>query len=65
MTEHEVIERAAIAFAKQEAMKIEMHKLDAEIRSLTSLYREASRTWITRPEQLKNAVEARIGRKVA
>jgi len=65
MTEQEIIKRARAAFAKQEKLKVEMLKLEAEIRLLTNEYRTQTRTWITRPEQLKLAVEARQGRLAA
>lgn len=65
MTEQEIIKRARAVFAKQEKLKAEMQRIDAEIRDLTNDYRRVTRTWLTRPEQLKLAVEARQGRLAA
>ena len=65
MTEHEIAKRARAVFAKQEKLKAQMRRLDSEILSLVNDYRVATRTWITRPEQLKLAVEGRQGRLAA
>lgn len=65
MTETDILKRAKSTFAKQDALKAKMREIDAEILALCANYRATTKTWITRPESLRNAVEARKGRKAA
>lgn len=65
MTEAEILKRAKAAFAKQDKLKAQMMAVELQIKMLCSDYRETTKTWIVRPESLRNAVEAREGRKAA
>lgn len=65
MTEQEILKRAKAAFARQDKLKAQMREVEAQITMLCSDYRHVTKTWITRPESLRNAVEARKGRKAA
>lgn len=65
MTEQDILKRAKAAFAKQDKLKAQMREVEARIKMLCADYRHVSKTWITRPESLRNAVEAREGKKAA
>lgn len=65
MTEEKVIKRAKAALLKQEKLKAQLRKVDAEIRQICQDYRTVTKTWIVRPESLKFAVEAREGKLAA
>jgi len=65
MTEAEILKRAKAAFAKHDKLKAQMMAVELQIKMLCSDYRETTKTWIVRPESLRNAVEAREGRKAA
>lgn len=65
MTSQDVIARAEIAFAKQEALRAEMRAIDAEIREICRDYGSVMKVWAVRPEHVKFAVEARKGMRVA
>jgi hypothetical protein len=65
MTETEILKRAKAAFAKHDRLKAQMMAVELQIKMLCADYRQATKTWITRPESLRNAVEAREGRKAA
>ena len=65
MTEQEILKRAKSTFAKQDKLKAQMREIDAQIMALLGDYRATTKTWITRPESLRNAVEAREGKKAA
>ena len=65
MTEQNILKRAKAAFAKQDRLKAQMRDVEAEIKMLCADYRNVSKIWITRPESLRNAVEAREGKKAA
>lgn len=62
-TELDILERAGDAFARLDKVKHEMRLLDNEIRSLCTEYSQVMRIWGYRPEMLRLAVEARLGRK--
>lgn len=61
--EFDILERANDAFARHDKLKHEMRLLDNEIRSLCTEYSQAMRIWGYRPEMLRMAVEARLGRR--
>lgn len=63
MTEQDILKRAKAAFAKQDKLKAQMREVEAQIKMLCGDYRHVSKIWITRPESLRNAVEAREGKK--
>jgi hypothetical protein len=65
MTEQEILKRAKAAFAKQDRLKAQMREVEVQIKMLCADYRHVTKTWIARPESLRNAVEAREGRKAA
>lgn len=65
MTSQDVIARAEMAFAKQEALREQMRAVDAEIRQICRDYGSVMKVWAVRPEHVKFAVEARKGMKVA
>ena len=65
MTEQEILKRAKSTFAKQDKLKAQMREVEAQITMLCADYRHVTKTWITRPESLRNAVEAREGKKAA
>ena len=53
-------EKANLTFKNTGAPDVE-----AQIKMLCADYRHVTKTWIARPESLRNAVEAREGRKAA
>lgn len=61
--ELDILERAGDAFARLDKLKHEMRLVDAEVRSLCSEYSQVMRIWGYRPEMLRLAVEARLGRQ--
>lgn len=63
--EFEILKRAEFAFARLDEAKREMHKAEAEVKALCTEYSQAMRIWGYRPEMLRMAVEARLGRKRA
>jgi len=65
MTEADILKRAEAVFAKQDKLKAQMMAVELQLRILCADYRHVTKTWITRPESLRNAVEARKGRKAA
>lgn len=65
MTEHDVIEAAAAAFAKRDRVAKQLEAIDAEIAGLVKEYSITMRKWGFTPLMLRRAVEARMGRRVA
>jgi len=61
--EFDILERAASAFSRMDKIKQESRLVEAEIRSLCSEYSQTMRIWGYRPEMLRLAVEARLGRQ--
>lgn len=62
-TELDILERAASAFSRMDKIKQESRLIEAEVRSLCSEYSQVMRIWGYRPEMLRMAVEARLGRQ--
>lgn len=65
MTDKEVIERARVAFAKQDALRQQMRDVEQEIKQVCRDYGNVMKVWAVRPEHVRFAVEARDGMKVA
>jgi hypothetical protein len=63
--EFDILARAADAFEHFDKIKHEMRKVEEELKDLCKEYSIAMRLWGYRPEMLRHAVEARMGRKRA
>jgi hypothetical protein len=63
--EFDILARAADAFDRYDKIKNEMRKAEEDLKDLCKEYSIAMRLWGYRPEMLRHAVEARIGRKRA
>jgi len=61
--EFDILERADDAFTRLDKAKREMRLVEDEVRSLCTEYSKAMRIWGYRPEMLRLAVEARLGRR--
>jgi hypothetical protein len=60
-----ILTDARKAIIKRERLAAQLRQADLEISHLTQRYRVAAKVWITSPIMLRQAVEARIGRKLA
>ena len=58
-----ILEEASKAFERFDIAKRELQKMEAEIKSLCTRYSVAMKIWGYRPEMLRHAVEARMGRR--
>ena len=63
--EFTILAEAADAFDRFDKIKREMQNAEAEIKSLCTRYSVAMKIWGYRPEMLRHAVEARMGRRKA
>jgi hypothetical protein len=60
-----ILTDARKAIIKRERLAAQLRQADLEISHLTQRYRDEAKVWITSPIMLRQAVEARIGRKLA
>lgn len=60
-----ILTDARKAIIKRERLAAQLRQADLEINNLTQRYRAEAKVWITSPIMLRQAVEARIGKKLA
>lgn len=61
----DIIKRSKKAFKRADKIAQEKREIENEIRSLCREYGEACRVWNWQPHMLRQAVDARMGKKAA
>jgi hypothetical protein len=62
---YEIIKRSQRAFKRADNIAQEKREIENEIRDLCREYAEACRVWNWQPHMLRQAVDARMGKKAA